>query len=346
MAHLLVIDHDLNEQAPLLVALRSQRMEVTLLDTGTKAIAWTIAHAPTCILLAVELPGISGYSICNRLKNDDALKMIPLVLASHSATDATFAEHRRLKTHAQGYVHKPYVVADVLAALAIAAPTLVHADPKPTSPTPAPRIVTQWPEAPKGGAAVPHEEGEKDSPVATLERNDLPTRAQHEAVDTGAYPHHGAAKPLNEESAMANQDQNDGMAQSDEDNDPLMSTDAQLLLEGAVDTSEATQVIRLPLVGSRENAGDLIGEALADMAARTVHQPHDNRLRQLERTIQDLTTAQQMGQAAHRALEQQLQLGLADAANARAAQAATMRRALVQALAILDAANGSDPAAG
>ena len=60
------------------------------------------------MVLCVELPGLSGYSWCNRLKKDGTLKSIPLVITSSEATPETFDQHRKLKTRAEDYLLKPF----------------------------------------------------------------------------------------------------------------------------------------------------------------------------------------------------------------------------------------------
>ena len=73
---------------------------------------------PDAIVLCVELPKLSGYSICNKLKKDDALKAIPLVLTSSEATEEVFEDHKKLKVRAEAYLIKPYVSAALVEKLA------------------------------------------------------------------------------------------------------------------------------------------------------------------------------------------------------------------------------------
>jgi DNA-binding response OmpR family regulator len=77
---------------------------------------WT----PDAVVLCVELPSMSGYLVCQKLKKDDLLKAIPLVLTSAEATEETFEKHRTLKARADEYLLKPYepeALLDKLAAL-------------------------------------------------------------------------------------------------------------------------------------------------------------------------------------------------------------------------------------
>jgi CheY-like chemotaxis protein len=82
--------------------------EVTVIADGKQGLQSAKAEPPDLILLRVELPRMSGYSICNKLKKDKNLKDIPLVIMSSEATDETFEQHRKLKTRAEDYIIKPF----------------------------------------------------------------------------------------------------------------------------------------------------------------------------------------------------------------------------------------------
>ncbi|MBT6434021.1 MAG: response regulator, partial [Deltaproteobacteria bacterium] len=75
---------------------------------GSEGLAMARENPPELIILAVELDRVSGYAICNKFKKDPNLKEVPLILVSAQATPGDFAQHQKLKTHADGYVHKPY----------------------------------------------------------------------------------------------------------------------------------------------------------------------------------------------------------------------------------------------
>ncbi|MDX9724284.1 MAG: response regulator [Myxococcota bacterium] len=63
--------------------------------------------APSLILLAVELPGLSGYTTCGHIKRETVLQSIPLFITSSQATPETFEQHKTLRTRAEEYLHKP-----------------------------------------------------------------------------------------------------------------------------------------------------------------------------------------------------------------------------------------------
>lgn len=63
---------------------------------------------PQLICIRVEIPRMSGYSVCNKIKRRAVLRDIPLVLLSSQATPETFAQHKRLRTCADGYLAMPF----------------------------------------------------------------------------------------------------------------------------------------------------------------------------------------------------------------------------------------------
>src|SRR5213078_1430987 len=50
----------------------------------------------------------NGYMLCTRLKKDEALKSIPVILTSANATPDSFEKHKKLKTRAEEYLIKPF----------------------------------------------------------------------------------------------------------------------------------------------------------------------------------------------------------------------------------------------
>src|SRR5262249_25263833 len=64
--------------------------------------------------LSIELPRMNGFSVCNKLKKDASLKDIPLVIMSSESSEETFEQHKKLRTRAEDYVHKPIAFGELL----------------------------------------------------------------------------------------------------------------------------------------------------------------------------------------------------------------------------------------
>ncbi|WP_242371573.1 response regulator transcription factor, partial [Anaeromyxobacter sp. SG26] len=105
---ILLIENDAALASALTDALESEGFEVRATGDGKEGLDLAREWGPQAVVLCVELPGMSGYLVCQRLKKDDALKSIPLVLTSAEATEETFEKHRALKVRADEYLFKPY----------------------------------------------------------------------------------------------------------------------------------------------------------------------------------------------------------------------------------------------
>ena len=68
--------------------------------------------APDLIVLCID-PKRTGWAICNRLRKSPLLKAVPLLITSAEATAKDFEDHRKLKTRADDYLHKPFLPRDL-----------------------------------------------------------------------------------------------------------------------------------------------------------------------------------------------------------------------------------------
>jgi CheY-like chemotaxis protein len=111
---ILLIENDAPFAEEMSGALEAMGYQVRVTGDGKEGLDLARDLRPDAIVLCVELPRLSGYSICNKLKKDEALRAIPLVLTSSEATDEVFEDHRKLKVRAEEYLIKPYVSAALL----------------------------------------------------------------------------------------------------------------------------------------------------------------------------------------------------------------------------------------
>ena len=86
----------------------------SVVEDGNVGLQQAAADRPDLILLSIELPRMNGFSVCNKLKKDPALKDVPLIIMSSESSDETFEQHRKLRTRAEDYVHKPIAFGDLL----------------------------------------------------------------------------------------------------------------------------------------------------------------------------------------------------------------------------------------
>jgi CheY-like chemotaxis protein len=114
MPNVLVFESDSVFAGELKAELEQRGCSVTVVDDASVGLQTAANDKPDLILLTIELPRMNGFSVCNKLKRDPALKEIPLVILSSDSTEETFEQHRRLRTHAEDYVHKPIGFTDLL----------------------------------------------------------------------------------------------------------------------------------------------------------------------------------------------------------------------------------------
>jgi CheY-like chemotaxis protein len=115
---ILLIDSDAELVASLTSALEGDDYEVITRSDGKDAVEAVRRERPDGVVLSVELPRGSGYAICSKLKKDESLKEIPVVLVSSEATQKTFEDHAKLKIgRADGYLLKPFEPEALLAKL-------------------------------------------------------------------------------------------------------------------------------------------------------------------------------------------------------------------------------------
>ena len=105
---ILLIENDAAFAGELSRSLEPRGFDVRVTGDGREGLDLAREWQPEAVVLCVELPGMSGYLVCQKLKKDDALKSLPLVLTSAEATEETFEKHRTLKARADEYLLKPY----------------------------------------------------------------------------------------------------------------------------------------------------------------------------------------------------------------------------------------------
>ena len=84
----LVFESDPAFAGELKTELTRLKFEVQIVDDGNAGLVAASSERPDLILLSIELPRMSGFSVCSKLKNDPALKNVPLIIMSSDSTRA------------------------------------------------------------------------------------------------------------------------------------------------------------------------------------------------------------------------------------------------------------------
>jgi CheY-like chemotaxis protein len=85
--------------------LKKAGYEVLIGTNGQEALDLTAQAIPDLILLDLRLPLISGTEVCKKIKADEKLKHIPVILFTASVDDLT---DRVKESGAQDYLTKPF----------------------------------------------------------------------------------------------------------------------------------------------------------------------------------------------------------------------------------------------
>jgi CheY-like chemotaxis protein len=120
---ILLIENDTAFASQVVESMESSGFDVRVAPEGKTGLDLAREWGPDGIVLCVELPGMSGYLVCQKLRKDDLTRSIPLVLISAEATADTFEKHKALKVRADEYLLKPFVpgtLLDKLAAVGLA----------------------------------------------------------------------------------------------------------------------------------------------------------------------------------------------------------------------------------
>ena len=97
---------------------------------GEEAMAAARRHLPKLVLLDVRLPGVSGYEICRRLR-DEFGDRVAIVFLSGERTEG-FDRAAGLLVGADDYVVKPFSADELLARVRLRLPTPIEAPEQPS----------------------------------------------------------------------------------------------------------------------------------------------------------------------------------------------------------------------
>jgi chemotaxis family two-component system response regulator Rcp1 len=91
--------------------------EIQTASDGTEALALlrSAEDAPDLVLLDINMPGLSGLDVLARIKEDAALRRLPVVMLTSSELSSDIA--RAYELGASGYISKPSLVHDLRAVL-------------------------------------------------------------------------------------------------------------------------------------------------------------------------------------------------------------------------------------
>src|ERR1700680_2090670 len=112
---ILIVDDDPDVRFGLHVRLKANHYDVIFAADGMASIAEARKHMPDLIILDLGLPAGDGFSVMERLKANDSLSLIPVIVVS--ARDRNANMERALKAGAKAFLQKPLDNAELLAVI-------------------------------------------------------------------------------------------------------------------------------------------------------------------------------------------------------------------------------------
>jgi twitching motility two-component system response regulator PilH len=102
---ILIVDDDADVRMSLHVRLKANDYDVIFAADGVASISETRKHMPDLILLDLGLPAGDGFAVIERLKANDSLSLIPVIVMS--ARDRNTNQGRALRAGARAFLQKP-----------------------------------------------------------------------------------------------------------------------------------------------------------------------------------------------------------------------------------------------
>lgn len=111
---ILIVD-DLAQNARLLESVLVPRgYRVVIAGSGAEALARVTDDPPDLVLLDILMPGIDGYEVCRRLRDQPATAVLPVVMITASGGQEKL---RALEAGADDFISKPFDRAELLAGI-------------------------------------------------------------------------------------------------------------------------------------------------------------------------------------------------------------------------------------
>ncbi len=114
MKKILIVDDEEDIRDLIVKKLTQNQYAVITASTGQEALFICNTNTPDLILLDIAMPGMDGYEVCKKLKEDRVTKDIPIILLTGKDLDPKgIIEHYR-DTGACGYIPKPSTFQELL----------------------------------------------------------------------------------------------------------------------------------------------------------------------------------------------------------------------------------------
>jgi DNA-binding response OmpR family regulator len=105
-SHILIVEDEESLLKLETILLASKGYKVTGVRDGLAALSEIEKSKPDLILLDIMMPGIDGFEVCRRIKENPETKGIPIVMLT--AKKSTADQARGVEVGADAYITKPF----------------------------------------------------------------------------------------------------------------------------------------------------------------------------------------------------------------------------------------------
>ena len=104
--HILIIEDDEDIQQLVSFNLIKGGFHVTCADDGEEGLAQLKMNKFDCLLLDLMLPGMSGYDVCRKIRDDKKVRDIPIIMLTAKGEESDIITG--LDSGADDYITKPF----------------------------------------------------------------------------------------------------------------------------------------------------------------------------------------------------------------------------------------------
>lgn len=105
-ARILIVDDFVSNIQVLASMLQPQGYNIEFTTTGTEAIEWLQQEYFDLVLLDIMMPGMDGFEVCRRLKNNEKTSSIPIIFITAKTDEESI--QKGFRVGAIDYIVKPY----------------------------------------------------------------------------------------------------------------------------------------------------------------------------------------------------------------------------------------------
>ncbi len=109
----LIADDEPNIVASLEFLMRQKGYDVRVAHTGEEALRTVGEFAPDLVLLDIMMPRMSGYDVCQKLRENPACQGVKIIMLSAKGRDVEVT--KGMAVGADAYVTKPFSTRDLVA---------------------------------------------------------------------------------------------------------------------------------------------------------------------------------------------------------------------------------------